>query len=153
MPFHFTYILVMSLMVEDTEPIVTMLTPYTLAWLQDWNNHMEGVSTLVLVPAQTHPPLIKPKWAQALQTCPLKSLGEFFHSSITFGFRIERPHRSAHKNLQGAFLHPETVEDYLEIEVINHEWKAPTIRNHAPMSTLANLELSVNVISPLNTIL
>ena len=110
MPFHFTFILVTSLMVEDTEPIVTMLTPYNLAWLQDWNNHMEGVSTLVLVPAQTHPPLIKPKWAQALQTYPLKSLGEFFHSSITFGFHIVynhpgRPHRSAHKNLEGALIH------------------------------------------------
>ena len=94
---------------------------------------MEGVSTLVLVPAPAcliHTTLIKPKWAQALQTYPLKSLAEFFLSGITFGFRSGynhpgRPFRSAHKNLEGALLHPEIVEYYLETEVANHRVADP----------------------------
>ena len=69
----------------ETEPIVTIQTPQNSAWLQDWNNHMEGVSTLVLVPAPAlpiHTPLVKPKWAQALQTYPLKSLAEFCFQAL-----------------------------------------------------------------------
>ena len=94
---------------------------------------MEGVSTLVLVPAPArliHTPLIKPKWAQDLQTYPLKSLAEFFLSGITFGFHIGynhpgRPLRSAHRNREGALLHPEIVEDYLETKVANRRVAGP----------------------------
>ena len=126
----FTFMLVLDswLLEEETEPIFTIPTPQNSAWLQDWNNHMEGVSTLMLVPTPAcliHTPLVKPKWAQGLQTYLLKSLAEFFFSGIIFGFHIGyshpgRPLRSAHKNLEGALLHPEIVEDYLETEVANH---------------------------------
>ena len=86
---------------------------------------MEGVPTLVIVPAPTdliYTPLVKPKWAQALQTYPLESLAEFFVSGIAFSFYIGynyggRPLRNAHKD---ALLHPEITEDYLETEVV--EW-------------------------------
>ena len=47
--------------------------------------HMEGVSTLVLVPAPArliYTPLVKPKWAQALQTYPLKSLAELCFQAL-----------------------------------------------------------------------
>ena len=104
-PFHFTFISVMSLLVEDTEPIVTMPTPYNVARLQDWNNHMEGVSTLVLVSAQAHPPLIKPKWAQALQTYPLKSLAEFSIQALFLA------------SILASILDTTTLEDHSEMYI------------------------------------
>ena len=115
----------MAVSVGDRAKIVTIPTPHNSAWLQDWNNRMEGVSTLVLVPAPTHliyTPLVKPKWAQALQTYPLESLAEFFLSGIAFSFYIGykhhgRPLRNAHK---GALFHPEIIENYLQTEVVNH---------------------------------
>ena len=36
--------------------------PQNSAWLQHWNNHIEGISTLVLVPTSAHlihTPLVK----------------------------------------------------------------------------------------------
>ena len=69
MSFDFTFMLILDswlLDEEETEPIVTIPTPQNSAWIQDWNNHMESVSILVLVPAparQIHTPLVKPKWA------------------------------------------------------------------------------------------
>ena len=115
----------MAVSVGDRTKIVTIPTPHNSAWLQDWNNHMEGVSTLVLVPAPTHliyTPLIKPKWAQALQTYPLESLAECFLSGIAFSFCIGykhrgRPLRNAHKC---ALFHTEIIENYLQTEVVNH---------------------------------
>ena len=62
------------LLVDDVELMVITPPPHYLAWLQDWNTHMEGVCTLVLVPATAHliqTPLVIPKWTQALQTYPL----------------------------------------------------------------------------------
>ena len=56
MSFHFTFMLVMdSWLLEETEPITIMTTPHNSAWLQDWNDHMAGASTLVLVPAPSMP--------------------------------------------------------------------------------------------------
>ena len=89
---------------------------------------MECVSTSVLVPATAHliqTPLVIPKWTQALQTYPLKSLAAYFRTGITFGFRVGYNHprrlqKSAHKNLEGTLLHPEVVEDYLATEVLDH---------------------------------
>ena len=55
MSFYFTFMLVLDSWLleeeEETEPIVTIPTPQNSAWLQDWINHMEGVSILVLVAA------------------------------------------------------------------------------------------------------
>ena len=127
-------------LVEETEPIVTIPTPHNSAWLHNWNNHIEGVSILLLVPALAcliHTPLVKPKWAQALQTYPLKFLAEFFFKGITFGFCIGynhsgRPLRSAHKNLECALLHPEIVEDYLETEVVNYQVAGPYNKKSCP---------------------
>ena len=115
----------MAVSVGDRTKIVTIPTPYNSVWLQDWNNHMEGVSTLVLVPAPTHlicMPLVKPKWALALQTYQLESLAEFSLSGITFSFYIGynhpgRPLRNPHK---GALFHSEVIEDYLEIKIVKH---------------------------------
>ena len=116
------------LLVDDAELMVTTSPPHYLAWLQDWNTHMEGVSTSVSVPAPARliqTPLIIPRWTQALQAYPLKSLADFFLTGITFGFRVgynhpTRPLRSARKNLEGALLHPEIVEDYLEAKVLSY---------------------------------
>ena len=65
------------MLVDNTGLMVTTPPPHYLAWLQDWNTHMEGVSTSVLVPATAYliqTSLIILKWIQALQTYPLKSL-------------------------------------------------------------------------------
>ena len=114
--------------------------PHYPAWLQDWNTHMEGVSTSVLVPTTAcliQTPLVIPKWTQALQTYPLKSLADYFLTGITSGFRVgynhpRRPLKSAHKNLVGAFLHPEVVEDYLAAEVFSHRVAGPYDKDSCP---------------------
>ena len=55
-----TLVLDSLLLVDDTKLIVTTPPPHYLAWLQDWNTHMEGVSTSVLVPATAR--LIRHPW-------------------------------------------------------------------------------------------
>ena len=131
------------MLVDDTGLMITISPPHYLAWLQDWNTHMEGVSTSVLVPATAcliQTPLVIPKWTQALQTYLLKSLAAYFLTGITSGFRVgyNRPRRalkSTHKNLEGTLLHPEVVEDYLAAEVLSHQvadpmTKTPTLMPH-----------------------
>ena len=81
--------------------------------------------------------LVIPKWTQALQAYPLKSLATFFLTGITSGFRVgynrpRRPLKSAHKNLAGALLHPDVVEDYLAAEVLSHRVAGPYARNSCP---------------------
>ena len=128
------------MMVDDTGLMVTTPPPHYLAWLLDWHTHMEGVSTSVLVPATARliqTPLVIPKWTQALQAYPLKSLATFFLTGITSGFRVgynrpRRPLKSAHKNLAGALLHPDVVEDYLAAEVLSHRVAGPYARNSCP---------------------
>ena len=101
---------------------------------------MEGVSTSVIVPATARliqTPLIIPKWTQALQSYPLKSLAAYFLTGITFGFYVGYNHprrllKSAHKNLEGALLHLEVVEDYLAAEVLNHRVADPYDKNSCP---------------------
>ena len=46
--------------VDDTGLMVTTPAPHYLAWLQDWNTHMEGVSTTVLVLVRAR--LIQTPW-------------------------------------------------------------------------------------------
>ena len=84
-----------------------------------------------------HTPLVKPEWAQALQTYPLKSLAELF--PFRHYFRLPhwiqppgRPLGSAHKNLEGALLHPEIVEDYFKTEVANHRVAGPYNKKSCP---------------------
>ena len=128
------------MLVDDTGLMVTTPPPHYLAWLLDWHTHMEGVSTSVLVPATARliqTPLVIPKWTQALQAYPLKSLAAFFLTGITSGFRVgynrpRRPLTSAHKNLEGALLHPDVVEDYLAAEVLSHRVAGPYARNSCP---------------------
>ena len=117
------------MLVDDTRLMATTPPPHYLAWLQDWNTHMEGVSTSVLVLATAcliQTPLVIAKWTQALQAYPLKSLATFFLTGITSGLRVgynhpRRPLKSAHKILEGALLHPDVVEDYLAAEVLSHQ--------------------------------
>ena len=47
----YTLVLDSLLLVDDAKLMVTTPPPHYLAWLQDWNTHMESVSTSVLVPA------------------------------------------------------------------------------------------------------
>ena len=77
--------------VDDTGLMATTPPPHYLAWLQDWNTHMEGVSTSVLVPATAHliqTPLVIPKWTQALQAYPLKSLATFSLQALLLAFAL-----------------------------------------------------------------
>ena len=128
------------MLVDDTGLVVTTPPPHYLAWLQDVNTHMEGVSTSVLVSATARPiqtPLVIPKWTQALQAYPLKSLAAYFLTGITSGFRIcynhpRRPLKSIHKNLEGALLHPEVVKNYLAAEVLSHQVAGPYDKNSCP---------------------
>ena len=136
----YTLVLDLLLLVDDAKLMVATPPPHYLAWLQDWNTHMEGVSTSVLVPATARliqTPLVIPKWTQALQSHPLKSLAAYFLTGITFGFRVGYNHprrllKSAPKNLEGALLHPEVVEDYLAAKVLNHRVADPYDKNSCP---------------------
>ena len=89
---------------------------------------MEGATSLMSVPTsarQIHTPLVICNWLEALRTYPLEELADFFLSRIQHGFRIgySNPTASlkhAHKNLEGAYLYPEVVDDYLKVEVSSH---------------------------------
>ena len=55
---------------------------------------------------------------------------DFFLSGIQHGFRIgysnpTAPLKHAHKNHEGAYLHPEVVGDYLKVEVSSHRMAGP----------------------------
>ena len=131
----------MAVSVGDRTKIVTIPTPYNSVWLQDWNNRLEGVSTLVLVPAPTHliyTPLIKPKWALALQTYQLESLAEFSLSGITFSFCI-------------GYNHPgRPLRNPQKGEVVNHWVAGPYDKKSCPNAHISRFGLSPNVISRIN---
>ena len=131
--FHFyKLVLESTLPIDDTEYYNISLPTYH-TWLQEWNKHMEGAPTLMIVPASArliHTPLVVLKWFEALQIYPLEELAEFFLSGIQYGFRIgyNNPTASlkrAHKNLEGALLNPEVIDDYLKAEVVNHRMAGP----------------------------
>ena len=113
---------------EDAESITTTPTLHYQAWLQDWKKHIEDASTSVLVPAPVrliHTPLIMSNWSHVLQTYPTQELAKFFLTGISQDFRIgynpsATSLKSAHKNLQGALLHSDIVEDYLKSELLSH---------------------------------
>ena len=49
--YLYTLVLDSLMLLDDTGLMVTTPPPHYLAWLQDWNTHMERVSTSALVPA------------------------------------------------------------------------------------------------------
>ena len=116
------------MLLDDTTCNITSPVPTYHTWLQDWNKHMEGATSLVSVPTsarQIHTPLVLCNWLEALRTYPLEELADFFLSGIQYGFRIgynnpTAPLKCAHKNLEGAYLHPEVVDDYLKAEVFSN---------------------------------
>lgn len=77
---------------DDAELMVTIPSPHYVAWLQDWNTHMDGVSTSLLVPAAVHliqTPLVlylsKHKPSKDIHLNPLAA---YFLTVITFGFCV-----------------------------------------------------------------
>ena len=64
-------------------------------------------------------PLVIPKWKQALQTYPVKSLAAYFLIGIT-SILASMSVTTILVNLEGALLHPEVVKDYLAAEVLSH---------------------------------
>ena len=70
---------------HDATCNTTIPVPTYHTWLQDWNKHMEGATSLVLVPStahQIHTPLVMCNWLEALWTYPLEELADFFLSGI-----------------------------------------------------------------------
>ena len=133
------------MLLDDTTCNITSPVPTYHTWLQDWNKHMEGATSLVSVPTsarQIHTPLVLCNWLEALRTYPLEELADFFLSGIQYGFRIgynnpTAPLNCAHKNLEGAYLHPEVVDDYLKAEVFSNRMAGPFSSNshkHAQIS-------------------
>ena len=125
------------ILMEDAEPITVTPTPQYQTWLQVWGKHMEGASTSVLVPASARSiqtPLILSNWSQALQTHPNQELVKFFLTGISHGFRIgynstTTSLKSAHKNLEGALLHMDIVDDYLKSELLSYRVAGPFNKN------------------------
>ena len=67
-------------------------------------------------------PLVQVQWLKYLSNHPSHTLVNFFITGISQGFRLgfNRPlsqHKSAHKNLSSAVIHPEVIDEYLAAEV------------------------------------
>ena len=65
---------------------------------------------------QIYIPLVICNWLEALQTYPLEKLVDFNTGSALV---TTTPQQCAHKNLEGAYLHP-VVDDYLKAEIFSH---------------------------------
>ena len=105
----------------DINPI-----PYTI-WLKSWKDHLPRSSPLMIptAAAKIHTPLVAQEWKSHLQDYPNHELTEFFLVGITqrfkTGFKMGNILlKSAAKNLPGALLHPELVDEYLQHELSQH---------------------------------
>ena len=92
-------------------------------------------------------------------TSPPNISTEILHSIFLFRHYFQLPHwynhpgrplRSAHKNMDSTLLYPEIIEDYLEMEVTNHQVSGPYDKNSCLDALLVHLGLSPYAISRVN---
>ena len=91
-------------------------------WLRRWCSHIASPAAAPLVPPQAckiTTPLEVLAWRMLLISRPHRDLVHFFLMGITHGFRIGcgMALKSAKKNLQSAYEHPEVIDEYLRKEV------------------------------------
>ena len=115
-----------QLPLESDTPAVTWPDHDYQLWLPQWHRLTQDPSTnMVLVPLEAcriSTPLKASVWSIYLWTYPYQELAQFFLTGITKGFKIGFNHhtlclKSAQKNLEGAYSHPEVVQEYLRTKV------------------------------------
>ena len=115
-------------LMHTLEPIPV---PYTV-WLKSWKDHLPERTSLQIPLTATgvQTPLIAQKWESYLEDYCNHELVQFFLEGITRGFKTGfNPStitlKSVTRNLPGALLHPEVVEDYIKEELIHHRFCGP----------------------------
>ena len=98
--------------------------PYYYIWLPAWTKVIATPPLKVNLPLSAYhisTPLDVSSWMYHLSSYPNQDLVQFFQQGISQGFRIgyqlTSPLHSAKRNLEGAYLHPKVVEEYLQAEV------------------------------------
>jgi len=84
-------------------------------------------------------PLIPSTWRASLAGHPNRKLVQFFLSGISCGFRVEfkqqsKPLKSVKRNLGCALNHPETVNQYLADEIVQHRIAGPFKKSTIPQA-------------------
>ncbi len=117
--------------------------PNEATWLHRWQAHTRNAPRVPQVPPQAcgiTTPLIPLTWRHLLQGYPLPAMTQFFLQGITAGFRLGFDYtqldlKSAKRNLQSTYDHPEVVERYIHKEVLEHRvagpfppWLAPNMQ-------------------------
>ena len=95
-------------------------------WLPLWTQHLTDTPEVSAVPpsaCEINTPLNTQNWHKCLCRHPNQELVSYFLKGLSAGFRIGlctpvHSLHSAHKNLQGALLHPQVVDDYLQTELL-----------------------------------
>ena len=115
-------------LMHTLEPIPV---PYSV-WLKSWKDHLPERTSLQIPLTATgvQTPLIAQKWESYLEDYCNHELVQFFLEGITQGFKTGfNPStitlKSVTRNLPGALLHPEVVEDYIKEEFIHHRFCGP----------------------------
>ena len=94
-------------------------------WLPLWTQHLTDTPEVSAVPpsaCEINTPLNTQNWHKCLCRHPNQELVSYFLKGLSAGFRIGlctpvHSLHSAHKYLQGALLHPQVVDDYLQTEL------------------------------------
>ena len=103
-----------------------------------WKNHLLNISETPAVPplaCQIHTPLNLQSWQYHLSRHPNQQLVKYFLEGISSGFRIGptmETLRPAQKYLQGALLHPQVVDEYLQAELSLHRISGPFPQTSCP---------------------
>ena len=94
-------------------------------WLPLWTQHLTDTPEVSAVPpsaCEINTPLNTQNWHKCLCRHPNQELVSYYLKGLSAGFRIGlctpvHSLHSAHKNLQGALLHTQVVDDYLQTEL------------------------------------
>ena len=115
---------ILQSLLQTTIPTVVD-DPYYYNWLPAWTKVISTPSLQVNLPLSAcniSTPLNISSWMHHLSLYPNCDLVQFFHQGISHGFKIGYQRtspclHSAKRNLEGAYLHPQVVEEYLQAEV------------------------------------
>ena len=111
-------------LIQTTTPATTD-DLYYYTWLPAWTQIIATPPSNIKLPLSAcniSTPLNISSWTYHLSAYPNQDLVQFFQQGISNGFRISYKINSptlhsAKKNLEGAYLHPQVVEEYLQTEI------------------------------------